>query len=97
MDGRSICRVWLHGEAGSVLWANAETPAVCKNTNVAADVFLDYPVFHSLQLTYPNGTVHTASLQEAVLPEDETSRYVVPTIRNRANLSLTLFLLGKLI
>ena len=68
---------------------------MCKNTNVAADVFLDYPVFHSLQLTYPNGTVHAASLQEAVLPEDETSRYVVPTIR--ANLSLTLLPLGKLI
>ncbi|KAF2464932.1 glutamate carboxypeptidase 2 [Lindgomyces ingoldianus] len=38
-------------------------------------VFLNYPVSHSLQLTYSNGTVFTPSLQEAVLPEDDTTSY----------------------
>ncbi|KAF2712712.1 N-acetylated-alpha-linked acidic dipeptidase-like protein 2 [Pleomassaria siparia CBS 279.74] len=38
-------------------------------------VYLNYPLSHSLLLTYPNGTTFTPSLQEAVLPEDETTGY----------------------
>ncbi|KAL8991432.1 MAG: hypothetical protein Q9177_000144 [Variospora cf. flavescens] len=37
--------------------------------------YLNYPVSHSLSLTYPNGSVFEASLEEAVLAEDETSSY----------------------
>ncbi|KAL8832430.1 MAG: hypothetical protein Q9170_004888 [Blastenia crenularia] len=37
--------------------------------------YLNYPVSHSLSLTYPNGSVFKASLEEAVLPEDETTSY----------------------
>ncbi|KAF2258650.1 N-acetylated-alpha-linked acidic dipeptidase-like protein 2 [Lojkania enalia] len=38
-------------------------------------VYLNYPVSHSLQLTYPNGSTFTPSLTEAVLEEDETTGY----------------------
>ncbi|KAJ4365411.1 hypothetical protein N0V95_000462 [Ascochyta clinopodiicola] len=38
-------------------------------------VFLNYPVSHSLVLTYPNGSTYTATLQEAVLEEDPTTSY----------------------
>ncbi|KAF2873054.1 glutamate carboxypeptidase 2 [Massariosphaeria phaeospora] len=38
-------------------------------------VFLNYPVSNSLELKYPNGSTFTASLEEAVLEEDETSSY----------------------
>ncbi|KAJ4368899.1 hypothetical protein N0V83_005981 [Neocucurbitaria cava] len=38
-------------------------------------VFLNYPVSHSLVLTYPNGSTYTPSLKEAVLAEDETTSY----------------------
>lgn len=38
-------------------------------------VYLNYPVSHSLSLTYPNGSVFKASLEEAVLMEDETTSY----------------------
>ena len=38
-------------------------------------VYLNYPVSHSLLLTYPNGSTFTPSLQEAVLEEDETTSY----------------------
>ncbi|KAL8727636.1 MAG: hypothetical protein Q9166_005915 [cf. Caloplaca sp. 2 TL-2023] len=37
--------------------------------------YLNYPVSHSLALTYPNGSVLQATLQEAVLDEDETTSY----------------------
>ncbi|KAI4273289.1 MAG: hypothetical protein LQ337_004736 [Flavoplaca oasis] len=37
--------------------------------------YLNYPVSHSLSLTYPNGSVFRASLEEAVLTEDETTTY----------------------
>lgn len=37
--------------------------------------YLNYPVSHSLSLTYPNGSVFKASLEEAVLTEDETTSY----------------------
>ena len=37
--------------------------------------YLNYPVSHSLSLTYPNGSVFRASLEEAMLTEDETSTY----------------------
>ncbi|KAL8782086.1 MAG: hypothetical protein Q9213_005727 [Squamulea squamosa] len=37
--------------------------------------YLNYPVSHSLALTYPNGSVFQATLQEAVLLEDETTSY----------------------
>lgn len=37
--------------------------------------YLNYPVSHSLSLTYPNGSIFTASLEEAVLMEDETTSY----------------------
>ncbi|KAL8840149.1 MAG: hypothetical protein Q9176_003997 [Flavoplaca citrina] len=37
--------------------------------------YLNYPVSHSLSLTYPNGSVFQASLEEAMLTEDETSTY----------------------
>ncbi|KAL8967440.1 MAG: hypothetical protein Q9197_005427 [Variospora fuerteventurae] len=37
--------------------------------------YLNYPVSHSLSLTYPNGSVFEPSLEEAVLAEDETSSY----------------------
>lgn len=43
------------------------------NTSV---VYLNYPVSQSLQLTLPNGTVFHASLEEAVLEQDETTRCV---------------------
>ncbi|KAL1953085.1 hypothetical protein VTO42DRAFT_3604 [Malbranchea cinnamomea] len=38
-------------------------------------VYLNYPVSHSLTLTFPDGTTWTADLEEAVLEEDETSTY----------------------
>ncbi|PSN68829.1 N-acetylated-alpha-linked acidic dipeptidase-like protein 2 [Corynespora cassiicola Philippines] len=38
-------------------------------------VFLNYPVSHSLVLTYPNGSTFTPTLEEAVLEEDDTSSY----------------------
>ncbi|KZM18759.1 Glutamate carboxypeptidase II [Ascochyta rabiei] len=38
-------------------------------------VFLNYPVSHSLVLTYPNGSTYTPTLQEAVLEEDPTTSY----------------------
>ena len=37
--------------------------------------YLNYPVSHSLSLTYPNGSVFPLSLKEAVLVEDETTSY----------------------
>ena len=37
--------------------------------------YLNYPVSHSLSLTYPNGSVFQLSLEEAVLVEDETTSY----------------------
>ncbi|KAL8709694.1 MAG: hypothetical protein Q9220_005634 [cf. Caloplaca sp. 1 TL-2023] len=37
--------------------------------------YLDYPVSHSLSLTYPNGSIFQATLQEAVLAQDETTSY----------------------
>ena len=39
------------------------------------DVYLNYPVSHSLLLTYPNGSTFTPSLQEEVLSVDETTSY----------------------
>ncbi|KAF1997684.1 N-acetylated-alpha-linked acidic dipeptidase-like protein 2 [Amniculicola lignicola CBS 123094] len=38
-------------------------------------VYLNYPVSHSLQLTYPNGSTWNATLKEAVLEEDPTTSY----------------------
>ncbi|KAF1929266.1 glutamate carboxypeptidase 2 [Didymella exigua CBS 183.55] len=38
-------------------------------------VFLNYPVSHSLVLTYPNGSTYTPTLQEDVLEEDPTTSY----------------------
>ncbi|WEW58633.1 carboxypeptidase [Emydomyces testavorans] len=38
-------------------------------------VYLNYPVSHSLSLSLANGTKWDASLEEAVLPEDETTSY----------------------
>ena len=45
------------------------------------DVFLNYPVSHSLSLSFPDGTTYTPSLVEEVLAEDDTSSYPnrVPT------------------
>jgi N-acetylated-alpha-linked acidic dipeptidase len=45
------------------------------------DVFLNYPVSHSLSLSLPNGTKYTPALMEDVLAEDETTSYPnrVPT------------------
>lgn len=37
--------------------------------------YLNYPVSHSISLTYPNGSVFHLSLEEAVLIEDETTSY----------------------
>ena len=39
------------------------------------DVFLNYPVSHSLVLTYGNGSTYTPTLQEDVLEEDPTTSY----------------------
>ncbi|KAF2636551.1 glutamate carboxypeptidase 2 [Massarina eburnea CBS 473.64] len=39
------------------------------------EVFLNYPVSHSLSLTYANGSTLSASLTEAVLAEDDTTSY----------------------
>ncbi|KAF2458309.1 N-acetylated-alpha-linked acidic dipeptidase [Lineolata rhizophorae] len=39
------------------------------------NVYLNYPVSHSLSLTYPNGSTFTASLEEAQLPEDPTTTW----------------------
>ncbi|KAL8868857.1 MAG: hypothetical protein Q9174_004708 [Haloplaca sp. 1 TL-2023] len=38
-------------------------------------VYLNYPVSQSLSLAYPNGSSFTASLEEAILMEDETTTY----------------------
>ncbi|KAF2196388.1 glutamate carboxypeptidase 2 [Delitschia confertaspora ATCC 74209] len=38
-------------------------------------IYLNYPVSHSMQLSYSNGSTFTPSLEEAVLIEDETSSY----------------------
>lgn len=42
---------------------------------VSYNVFLDYPVSHSLSLSYPDGSVFNATLEEDVLPEDATSGF----------------------
>lgn len=44
-------------------------------------VYLNYPVSHSLLLSYPNGSSFTATLEEDVLAEDDTTSYPnrVPT------------------
>ncbi|EFQ85439.1 hypothetical protein PTT_19605 [Pyrenophora teres f. teres 0-1] len=44
-------------------------------------VFLNYPVSHSLELTYNNGSTYTPTLREAVLEEDPTTSYAdsIPT------------------
>ncbi|OAL74715.1 glutamate carboxypeptidase [Trichophyton violaceum] len=42
---------------------------------VSYDVYLNYPVSHSLSLTHADGTTWEASLVEDVLKEDETSSY----------------------
>ncbi|KAH8627718.1 putative glutamate carboxypeptidase [Alternaria alternata] len=39
------------------------------------NVFLNYPVSNSLQLTYSNGSTYTPTLMEDVLAEDETTSY----------------------
>lgn len=43
--------------------------------------YLNYPVSHPLSLTYPNGSIFRAGLEEAVLMEVETTSYPnrVPT------------------
>ncbi|KAI8958470.1 glutamate carboxypeptidase [Daldinia sp. FL1419] len=48
---------------------------------VSYDVFLNYPVNKSLNLTYPNGSVYRPYLEEAVLSQDETTGYpdAIPT------------------
>ncbi|EON63151.1 hypothetical protein W97_02378 [Coniosporium apollinis CBS 100218] len=38
-------------------------------------VYLNYPVSKSITLSYPNGSSYTPSLEEDVLPEDETTGY----------------------
>ncbi|KAF2190675.1 N-acetylated-alpha-linked acidic dipeptidase-like protein 2 [Zopfia rhizophila CBS 207.26] len=38
-------------------------------------VYLNYPVSHSLQLNYANGSTYTPSLVEAVLEEDDVTSY----------------------
>lgn len=42
---------------------------------VSYNVFLNYPLSHSLSLSYPNGSTFNASLEEDVLPEDFTTSY----------------------
>lgn len=42
---------------------------------VTYNVFLNYPISHNLSLTYPNGSVFNATLEEDVLPEDSTTSY----------------------
>lgn len=44
-------------------------------TDSQPDVYLNYPVHQSVQLTYANGTVYNPTLMEAVLAEDETTSY----------------------
>lgn len=39
------------------------------------NVYLDYPVSHSLTITYPDGTVSEVNLEEDELPVDETTTY----------------------
>lgn len=48
---------------------------------VSYNVFLNYPVSHSLSVTHPDGSTWEASLEEAVLAEDPTTSYPnrVPT------------------
>src|ERR1700761_6840430 len=47
----------------------------------SADVYINYPVSHSMSLSYSNGSVFTPSLEEEVLQEDPTTSYPnrVPT------------------
>lgn len=40
---------------------------------VTYNVFLNYPVSHALSLSYPDGSVFNATLEEDVLPEDITT------------------------
>lgn len=42
---------------------------------VSYDVYLNYPVSHSLSLSHPDGTTWKASLEEDVLKEDDTTSY----------------------
>lgn len=42
---------------------------------VSYNVFLNYPVSHALSLSYPDGSVFNATLEEDVLPEDATSGF----------------------
>lgn len=42
---------------------------------VSYNSLLNYPVSHALSLTYPDGSVFDATLEEDVLPEDDTSGY----------------------
>ncbi|KAI9849606.1 MAG: hypothetical protein M1837_002731 [Sclerophora amabilis] len=39
------------------------------------NVYLNYPVSHALSLSYPNGSTHTAALEEDVLSEDDVTSY----------------------
>lgn len=45
------------------------------STIIPYNVYLNYPVAQTLSLTYPNGTVFTAAVQEDVLEVDETTSY----------------------
>lgn len=58
-------------------WTEFGVPA----TLATYDVYLNYPVSHSLSVTFANGTEWEASLEEAVLEDDETTSYPdrVPT------------------
>lgn len=52
-------------------WSESGVPSSIASYNV----FLNYPVSHALSLSYPDGSVFNATLEEDVLPEDDTSGY----------------------
>lgn len=52
-------------------WSESGIPS----SIVSYNVFLNYPVSHALSLSYPDGSVFNATLEEDILPEDDTSGY----------------------
>lgn len=72
MDRGSILCVWAHVKDRRIRFGELAQWSMLQLTELV--VYLNYPVSHSLQLSYANGSKFTPSLQEAVLAQDETTR-----------------------
>jgi N-acetylated-alpha-linked acidic dipeptidase len=62
--------------ANVVEYCMSTLPSLSRDPSLTCtDVFLNYPVSHSLSRSLPNGTTFAPSLIEEVLPEDDTTSY----------------------